>query len=116
MPEFRLSPSDISQIGTTVAEAVSKGSTDPAALKDDGGNDDPAAGLSDDNSYLYSIAALMGENNPSTYKDLPAKMLDMFKRKEEYRAEWEKENPRKKFDWDEDEHSDFTNTVTPNFK
>jgi len=59
----------------------------------------------------YSILQTMAKKWPSEYSSLPTQFLEELTSKKDYRTQWQKDNPGKRFDWKDDEHADFLDSI-----
>lgn len=63
-------------------------------------------GMSDDEIYELEIFKAMGEMD-GKYSDLARKSMDLARATVKYKAQWQKDNPDRDFDSEDDEHNDF---------
>lgn len=62
--------------------------------------------LKNEDRHEYEVARYLGESNPK-YKGAEKIVLEHVRKAESYAERWEKENPGKVFDPDDDEHNEF---------
>lgn len=106
---------DLAQLSATIADAVRKPQQGQSADAEGEAEDDPSSGLGDDDRDMYEAAVEMSKSRPDRYKNLPQQMLECFDRKAQYRKEWEKEHPGERFDWGDQDHQSFLETVAPDY-
>ena len=101
-------PPDITQIATAATTAAVR------ALRGEPKTEAPAAkpedALTPADRYDYDVAAKLAEINPK-YKDAPAIILNHVKKSEAYATRWETANPGKAFNPNDDEHSEFYDSL-----
>lgn len=106
-PELKPEPVDYEAIAEASARGVA-GVLKPAEEKKEpviekGEYDD----IPDDEREVIPILQKMEKLYPEKYKGVTKRYAENLKATMEYQAKWEKENPDKTFDPDEDEHNDF---------
>ena len=69
------------------------------------------ATLSGREKHELDVAKYMAKNNPDQHRDAPKIYLANVKSAEEYRQRWLNQNPGKAYDPDDDEHSDFFDSL-----
>lgn len=87
-----------------IAGAVSTGVRE-ALKKEEPKQPDPLAGLSEANKKRHRILERMVKNGADA--ELPKRFLNSISKLDEYRKNWENQNPGKKFSLEDEEHSDF---------
>jgi hypothetical protein len=117
-PRPGLSAADAETIATAAATAAVKAIQQPVTEADKkvASSDGPPEleDLDERDRHAYQVAVRMSEQNPE-YKDLPNQMIDVGKRKKEYKEAWMAENKGQKFSWSDQDHADFLNQITPDF-
>lgn len=98
-PEF-----DPVQIATAAATAAVKATQQPAARPEM--KPDIAETLKDSDRHEYEVARYLGSIDPK-YKDAEKVILNQVKKVDSYAEQWQKQNPSKAFDPDDEEHNDF---------
>lgn len=113
-----LTAADAETIAAAAATAAVKAIQKPVTGidKEVAANDGPPEleDLEDRDKHAYQIAVRMAKNNPD-YGDLPKQMVELGKKKKEYREAWLAENRGQKFSWSDTDHANFLNQVTPEF-
>lgn len=98
-------PVDQAAIAAAAASAATQ-----AAVKAMAGNkpaeDKVEDSLSPEDRHDYEVALHLAETNPK-YKDAPKVVLNQVAKAQSYAERWEKENPGKAFDPNDDEHNEF---------
>lgn len=61
----------------------------------------------------HEVLVEMAKASPDRYSALPSEYLTSLKASDAYKAEWQKQNPGKRFDHNDEEHDGFFNSVEP---
>lgn len=108
-PKPRAKPPTSDEIAERVAERLKPAAQEKSA-------DVKAPELSEDDQRERNIFGAMEKSKPDDYNGLVTKFDRFVKLEKDYRAAWEKANPGKAFDPEDEAHAEFYDTNEPTYK